>query len=92
MFSYGLRTIVGGVPYTYGQFVASFLQCIGDVEAERGITAFVLAYAGVVHPHMGSPVYGTEMQQYSFPFPSGRYFKLPCIPQFLTVFHVHAYS
>ena len=77
----GLEAGVGAVPDADGQGVLAGLQRIGDVQAERGVTARVAAGQDAVDPDVGFPVHGAEVQQDALSAPSLRDGETAAIPE-----------
>ena len=87
-----LVTVVRRVPDPHAERVGAFLQNRCDIEFKRRITALVAAQAHAVHPHVGTPVYGSEVQQYPVPAPFRRNRERPFIPQLLLRTHAAPYA
>ena len=86
LFAPWLIASVCRVPYLYSERVFSFFdQCFSNVERKRRVSACMAAYLDSVHPDIGFPVDGSEIEQYVFPFPVCRNSECPCIYEFLGV-------
>ena len=57
------------------------LERIGDVEAESCVAAGVAAGLHIVHPDVGPPVHGAEVQQDALSLPTFRQGEGPLVPQ-----------
>ena len=83
---------IRGIPDTHAERVVAFFQNRCDIEFKRRITALVAAQAHAVHPHVGAPVYGSEVQQYPAPAPFRRNRERPFVPQLLLRAHAAPYA
>ena len=83
---------VRGVPDPHAERVDAFLQRRSDIEVERRITALVAAQAHAVHPHVGTPVHGSEVQEHPTTAPFRRNRERPFVPQLLLRAHAATYA
>ena len=63
-----------------------------DVEAKCCVSACVAAYLDAVNPHIGSPIYRSEVEHHIAAFPRFWHRKTASIPQFLILSHAFAHT
>ena len=87
-----LVAVVGRIPYANPDVVGTLFQGRRDVELERRIAARVAAYADAVHPDVGFPVYGAEVQQHALAVPFRGYREAVVVPEFVILTQAFPYA
>ena len=82
LFSAGLPALVRGVQHFHLQVLRSAIfEQIRNVKGERGVTSGMDAGLLPVHPDIGLPVHGTEVQQHALPLPLSGNGKAALVPK-----------
>ena len=76
-----LESLFGGVPDTDAERVAALSERRGDVEVEGGVAAGVGADGRAVHPDIGLPVRGADVEQDAAAAPRGRNREAALVPE-----------